>query len=194
MNEEENNTLLMCANCGKGEECSGDLKSCTACKMVKYCNRDCQIVHRPQHKKSCKKCTAELYDEKLFKEPPPPEDCPICFLPLSFLGGQKAFHPCCGKIICNGCIYAMVENERAYLCAFCRTPKARSDEEEAARAKKLMEKGNADAYYMLTGYYAGGKMGLPQDWLKANELYLKAGELGCAEAYFNLGNSEGVWK
>ena len=52
-----------------------------------------------------------------------------------------------------------------------------------------MEKGNADAYYILAGYYAGGEMGLPQDWLKANELYLKAGELGCAGAYFNLGNS-----
>ena len=72
---------------------------------------------------------------------------------------------------------------------WCRTPKARSDEEEAARAKKLMEKGNADAYYMLAGYYAGGEMGLPQDWLKANELHLKAGELGCAPAYFNLGNT-----
>ena len=30
---------------------------------------------------------------------------------------------------------------------------------------------------------------VPQDWSKANELYLKAGELGCADAYFNLGNS-----
>ena len=34
-----------CANCSKGEECSGDLKSCTACKLVKYCNQDCQIAH-----------------------------------------------------------------------------------------------------------------------------------------------------
>ena len=31
-------------------------------------------------------------------------------------------------------------------------------------------------------------MGLPQDWAKANELYLKSGELGCAAAYHNLGN------
>ena len=30
---------------------------------------------------------------------------------------------------------------------------------------------------------------MPQDWAKANELYLKAGELGSAEAYFNLGNN-----
>ena len=39
-----------CACCGK--EGSDGLKACMACKMVKYCNRDCQIAHRPQHKKS----------------------------------------------------------------------------------------------------------------------------------------------
>jgi len=43
--------VSVCANCGKGEEESGKLKSCTACKLVKYCNRECQIAHRPQHKK-----------------------------------------------------------------------------------------------------------------------------------------------
>ena len=30
---------------------------------------------------------------------------------------------------------------------------------------------------------------MPQDTVKANELLLKAGELGCALAYYNLGNS-----
>ena len=74
--------ISLCANCGMGEESAGDLKACTACKMVKYCNRDCQIAHRPQHKKACKKRAAELHDEKLFKQPPPKEDCPICMLPL----------------------------------------------------------------------------------------------------------------
>jgi len=49
-----------CANYGKGEEESNNLKSCVACKMVKYCNRDCQIAHRPMHKKACKKRAAEL--------------------------------------------------------------------------------------------------------------------------------------
>ena len=31
--------------------------------------------------------------------------------------------------------------------------------------------------------------GVPQDYEKANELYRRAGQLGCAEAYYNLGNS-----
>ena len=50
-----------------------------------------------------------------------------------------------------------------------------------------MEKSNAGAYYQLAGYYSQGIDGMPQDWEKANELYLKAGELGCATGYYNLG-------
>ena len=40
---------------------------------------------------------------------------------------------------------------------------------------------------MLASCYADGTMGIPQDRAKACELYLKAGKLGCAGAYFNLG-------
>ena len=52
-----------------------------------------------------------------------------------------------------------------------------------------MEKGNAMAYYQVAGDYAKGTSGMPQDHQKANELFLKAGELGYASAYNNLGNS-----
>ena len=193
MMSDENN-ILMCANCGKGEECSGDLKSCTACMMVKYCSRDCQIAHRPQHKKMCKKRAAELRDEKLFKQPPPAEECPICMLPLPLDAYQVVYQVCCGKDICYGCIYAMHETggNNMKLCPFCKTPPPRSNEEEVERVKKLMEKGNADAFNQLASYYADGIKGMPQDWTKANTLYLKAGELGCALAYFNLGCSYDV--
>ena len=51
-------TINTCASCSK----EGDsLKTCTACHMVKYCNRDCQISHRPKHKKACKQRAAEIY-------------------------------------------------------------------------------------------------------------------------------------
>ena len=183
----DNNT---CANCGKGEENSGDLKACTACKLVKYCNRECQIAHRPQHKKACKKRAAELHDAALYKQPLPPEDCPICMLPPPLYDHHTGmtFHPCCGKSICDGCEYATVESE-AELCSFCRTPYANSDEEEFNRVKKLVGKGNGRAFFHLAEFYARGTMGMPQNQAKANELYLKAGELGCADAYFNLGNN-----
>ena len=51
------NTTSTCAACGKA---SDDLKDCTACHLVKYCNRECQIAHRPKHKKECRKRSAEL--------------------------------------------------------------------------------------------------------------------------------------
>ena len=190
-----NNT---CANCGKGEESSGDLKACTACKMVKYCNRDCQIAHRSQHKKACKKRAAELHDEALFKEPPPPEDCPICMLPPPIYENDTGitFFSCCGKDICSGCIYAMREtgSKNMKLCPFCKA--CWSPGEEIKRLHLLMDKGNAMACFQLAGHYANGSYGVPQDEAKANEFYLKAGQLGCALAYYNLGcaydNGDGV--
>jgi hypothetical protein len=190
-------TITLCANCGKGEESAGDLKSCTACKMVKYCNRDCQIAHRPQHKKECKKRAAELHDEALFKDPPSREDCPICFLPLPVDAAETLFKVCCGKTICIGCIHVMTvedikkgkKKEEIDICAFCRTLRPSSDEEYIERLAKLMDNGNAGAFYQLAGHYASGSSGMPQNRAKANELWLKAGELGCAEAYSRLGYS-----
>ena len=195
--ETRSDTINLCANCGKGEESAEDLKACTACKMVKYCNRDCQIAHRPQHKKACKKRAAELYDEMLFNEPPPREDCPICMLPLPVDAGETLFRVCCGKTICDGCIHAMImeeirkgkKKEEFGMCPYCRTPMESSDEENIKGIKSLMKSGNADAYHQLACYYASGTNGMPQNWAKANELLLKAGELGCAEAYSRLGYS-----
>jgi len=185
--------LLSCANCGKGEEESNKLKKCSACLSVKYCSAACQKAHRPQHKKACKKRAAELhkllsilYDEKLFKEVDP-DECPICMLPLPFMNSETIISSCCGKTICIGCAYTMNMSEGKDLCAFCRTPAATSAKEEIKRVKKLMGKGYAGAFLLLAGAYANGNMGLPQDYRKCNELNLKAGELGRASAYHNLG-------
>ena len=51
-----------------------------------------------------------------------------------------------------------------------------------------MKNGDADAFLRLAGLYYYGTCGMPQDMAKTNELYLKAGEVGCATAYYNLGN------
>ena len=188
-NAEIINTATKCTNCGK-EGDSDNMNICNKCDLVQYCNAACKKKHKSKHKKKCERRMAELYDEKVFRDHPPPEDCPICMLPLPLAADQVTFHSCCGKSICNGCIRVMVEREGAnILCAFCRTPCAESEEENMKRLKKLMEKGNADAYNNLAGYYAEGDAGLPQDWVKANELWLKGGELGCAEAYYNLADS-----
>ena len=189
-----------CAACGK----EGDAESmniCNKCKVAKYCNAACKKKHRHKHKANCNeivKRAAELHDKELFKQPPPPEDCPICMIPLPLDPGQSTFEACCGKLICYGCIFGMIEEEAKRgkkveewgMCAFCRTLRPSSDEEKVKRLKKLMEKGDANAFFNFAAYHAKGVKGMLRlTWVKANELYLKAGELGCSMAYFNLGNS-----
>ena len=98
-----------CAACGKE---GGNLNTCNKCKMVQYCNAACKKKHRSKHKKACERRVAELHDEELFKEHPPRDDCPICFLPLPFGERQATFSPCCGKVICCGCIVAMIKEPR----------------------------------------------------------------------------------
>ena len=168
-----------CANCGKGEEDSRNLKTCTACKLVKYCNRECQIAHRPQHKKECKKREAELYDEALFKQPPQlKEDCPICFLRLPHFGKAKVYMACCGKYVCDGCMHA-VQMRGDQLCPYCRAaaPNAETDHLVAERYLKRMELNDAVGICNLAGLYRDGTHGLPQNMAKAFELYHRAGEL-----------------
>ena len=191
-------TTSTCANCGKGEESGGDLKACTACMLVKYCNRDCQVAHRPQHKKACRNRAAELHDEALFGEPPPEHgDCPICFLLLPFMGSGRMYMSCCGKMICSGCVHAPVYDNHGKIivgkkCPFCRTSYPTSGEEVIERLKKRMEVGDAYAFFIMGCYYDEGEYGLPQDSAKAVEFWRKAGKFG----YTNIGktyyNGQGV--
>ena len=192
-----NTATILCAACGK--EGGDNMNACNTCDLVVYCNASCKKKHRSKHKKKCEKRIAELYDIELFREPLPPEECPICMLPPLIHANHTGmtFQSCCGKRICDGCIYTMImeeirrgkKKEEINACAFCRTLRPSSDEEEVKRLKKLMEKGNGDAFNQLAGYYRKGMTGMPQNRAKANELYLKAGELRCAVAYYNLGNS-----
>ena len=189
------NDIPSCANCGKGEEESGKLKSCTACKLVKYCSRECQIAHRPQHKKECRKRAAELHDEKLFKQPPPLHgDCPICFLRIPSMESGAIYESCCGKVICSGCSHTPVYDNQGNKvdgekCAFCRTPAADSYEEAVDRLKERMEAGDSISMHNLGCYYRDGKYGLPQDYDKAMELFHQSGALGCTVAYKYIGHA-----
>ena len=72
------------------------MNTCNKCKQVRYCNAVCKKVHKKKHKKECEehvrlaaqkhneelRIAAELHDIELFKQPPPAEDCPICFIRL----------------------------------------------------------------------------------------------------------------
>ena len=52
--------MASCASCGKQSDA---LKTCTACKSVKYCGRECQTAHRKHHRKACKNRARELAEE-----------------------------------------------------------------------------------------------------------------------------------
>ena len=182
--------MSTCANCGK-EGNSDDMNTCNKCQLVKYCNAACKKKHRTKHKKKCERRVAELHDEKLFKEVEP-DECPICLLPLEIEGEQiETFQSCCGKSICNGCMYVMEKSEAGkILCPFCRTPPC-SEKEEILRIKRLMEKGHADAHYFLGSLYENGFGGMPRNLANAIELWHKGAELGSAVACYNLGCAYG---
>ena len=193
---DEDYEVSICANCGKGEEESDKLKACTACKLVKYCNRECQIAHRPQHKKECRRRAAELHDEKLFKQPPPDEDCPICFLRMPTLPSGRRYMICCGKTICSGCFYAPVYDHQGNIvaekvCPYCRVSVPKSYEEMIEREKERAELNDPIAMLNLGEDYFKGTNGYPQDYVKALELWHRAAEFGNAEAYNRIGYAYG---
>ena len=215
MSTADNDTnISVCANCGK----EGASNTCNKCKQVRYCNAVCKKVHKKKHKKDCEehirlaaekhneelRIAAEKHDEELFKQPPPLDgDCPICFLRLPTLHTGYLYKSCCSKIICCGCVHAPVYDDQGNKinnekCPFCRTPAPTSDEEANEREKVRVET-DASAMYNQGMYYQNGIKeihGLPPDHAKALELFHRAGELGYAKAYNNLGyayeHGEGV--
>ena len=185
----KHNSTSKCAQCGKGEgdESSGEiLKPCDgACKMVKYCSRDCQIAHRPRHKKECMKRVTEMQEEEhlfekiteeaIFKQPPLLDDCPVCMLPLPALTSGSRHKLCCGKVICSGCIHAVESRTKKgpALCPFCRS-EAPFESQLMKVLTKRMKKGDALSYRWVGCFYENGKHGLPVDRAKAVELWRQA--------------------
>ena len=135
-----------------------------------------------------------ISDDELFKQPPN-EDCPICLLRLPSLESGSTYYPCCGKIICSGCCHAPVKDNLGNViierkCPYCRTPVNKSDEEYNEWLLKRVELGDAHAFFTLGCYYCYGEEdGFPQDYDKAFELFVRAGDLGSADAYNNVGHS-----
>ena len=176
----------VCANCGKE---GSDLNICNKCKAAKYCNAACKKKHRTKHKKKCERraaeIQAELHDIELLKQPPPREDCQICFLTLPSVETGTIYKVCCGKNICSGCIHAVeLRDNGVGLCPFCRSPTP-NNEELVKRTTKRVEVGDANAIFNLGVCYSTGEFSLQQDYEKAFELYHRAGELGYASAYYN---------
>jgi len=136
-------------------------------------------------------CT--IYDEELFASPPPPLDCPICFLPMGFM---HTYQPCCGKNLCDGCMYAHKKKANEFNCPFCRHPVASTNDERFELTKKRMACSDSNAFVMMGLVYLQGTKEIKQDFGKAVALWEKAVELGSELAHFYLGcaydNGQGV--
>eukprot|EP00956_Cyclotella_meneghiniana_P042819 scaffold249326_cov50-Cyclotella_meneghiniana.AAC.4 len=172
-----------CVSCGKAD---ANLKACKACKMVKYCGVECQVAHRPAHKKACREKAKELFDQKLYAQPPRKEECPICMLTLPCEDRQIGYMVCCGKSICNGCNYCLTRT----CCPFCNTAACQSNEETIKMLTERMENYNdPEAIHLLGFHHTNGEHGLPFDKSKAVELFRRASELGSAGGHYSLGNS-----
>ena len=172
------------------------------CKVCTANNREVQPIlqqdnNAPNTKSldsMCLENVKKISDEELFKQPPPNDDCPICFLCLPKIDTGSKYKSCCGKIICSGCIHAPlydhlgneVDNEK---CPFCRTPTPKSKEEIIEREKKRVKLDDPIAIYHKGVYYRDGTCGCSQDYTKALELFVRAAKLGHAMAYFNIGTT-----
>ena len=120
-------------------------------------------------------------DKKLFKQPPPEDNCPI---------------------ICAGCIFAIATRDKVNEpCPFCKVPSPNGD--KAIRMmKQRAEIGDAHAIHSLGCLHSRGYCDsyghnvVPQDHAKAVKLYHRAAELGDAASYCNIGtayhNGKGV--
>jgi len=195
--------MSCCASCGTSEDDEIQLRTCTACKSVRYCGVKCQRDHRPKHKKACKKRAAELRDELLFKQPESSHlgDCPICLLPLPIKEEQITMVGCCSINICDGCMYANGVREREkgleHKCPFCRDPLLLSRDTigsvPGATSMKRVEANDPMALCcMADARYEEG------NYVDAFEYLTKAAGLGDAESHYKLSklylNGEGVEK
>jgi TPR repeat protein len=74
------------------------------------------------------------------------------------------------------------------LCPFCRAPPTTSDR-VLEHLKKCAKANDAIAIRELGCKHYHGSMGFPQDYDKAMEIWLRAGELGYAVLYYNVANA-----
>jgi hypothetical protein len=197
--EAADDEMMCCASCGEAAVDDVKLKKC-ACDLVKYCSDGCRELHRPQHKKACKKRMAEIRDDKLFTQNEGGchyGECPICCLPLPIDESKSGINSCCSKMICKGCSHANKKREGEqgleHKCPYCREPLPDTEEEVD---KNYMERAKVNDPIAI--FKMGVKCRGEGDNEGAFEYWAKAAKLGDIGAHYNLSclyrNGEGVEK
>ena len=145
-----------------------------------------------------------MRDEALFRDPPPKEDCPICFLPMPERLFSCASLPPATRLSVPIYDFAEVyENEAMteyYVCCGKRpfvkdacTPSVRLDSDRSSKTiedkvednLKRVEANDAASICLLAHDYNLGRAGFQQDKTKAMELYVRAADLGHSQAHNN---------
>ena len=135
----------------------------------------------------------ELKGADLFAPLPPTEDCAICLVPFPRSNPDTCYQPCCGNEICLACykenkesINKQNEEKNAgkklvLTCPFCREPEpTRADDFARLRARCLQN--DRIAFTQMGGLYQDGELGQAKDDLKALDYWIRAVELGSANA------------
>jgi TPR repeat protein len=139
-------------------------------------------------------------DDKLFQDPPPKEDCPLCMQPVPYAIGLcdvgTTYMPCCGKSICEGCVVAahgaMIEGELNALCPFCRIRLPQSNDvnrEKLKQCKQRMKLNDASAFYTLGRAYHHAGWGLPVDDEESMKWLNKAADFGHPDSLYSIANA-----
>ena len=193
-----NPMTISCIHCVKVITNGNHIVTCSECKTITYHCQDCneEFFLFSKRLTPCEKCDPALknafviYDRKLFKDSTEREECPICMLPYPLDYSQIFFNACCGQRICTGCNHTQlvqcIKTRCNPVCAFCRMPL--KDAMGMELIKNWAEKNNAHAIFNIAQSLFYGGMGFSRNVTKAKDLFLKAGKLGCAEAYFFLGH------
>ena len=106
-------------------------------------------------------------------------------------GSYASYQPCCGKMICSGCMMASIneinKGKMKDACAFCRATIRRTSEEFMERCERRIESNDAEAFkadYKVGGpSHTPGGPNLPRDMKRALELWYRGAELGSCRAH-----------
>ncbi|KAL7554594.1 hypothetical protein ACHAWF_018084 [Thalassiosira exigua] len=167
---------------------------------VENCGETRQELSPSERNQGCKEgaCSLKRFDQDLFKEPPRRDDCPICLQQLPLNRTKWKLQACCGRMMCLGCSFELIKGSLRGKCPFCRASHTSSVAKVMEWTQTRVEAKDANVIDFLGNCYSMGLHGFPHDSRRAAKLWLRAGALGCAASYCNLGTAyargEGVEK
>lgn len=74
--KEHQQTGLICDGCQTGEQSHAKFKSCSRCKQVRYCSKECQMAMHATHKGPCKEKVAAMLEAQ--HREPQKSDSVVC--------------------------------------------------------------------------------------------------------------------